>query len=75
MIEEYVKIICDRCGKDTLVKKNGFPDNVASYYVHDDRKWSLKDKGAISDLCPQCRREYEEMLHKFFCEGLKHNDE
>ena len=74
MIEEYVKIICDRCGKDTFIKKNGFPNNVASYYVPDDKKWSLKGEGAISDLCPQCRREYEEMLHKFFCEGLKHND-
>lgn len=74
MIEEYVKIICDRCCKDTFVKKNGFPNNVASYYVPDDKKWSLKGEDAISDLCPQCRREYEEMLHKFFCEGLKHND-
>lgn len=74
MIEEYVKIICDRCGEYTLIKKNGFPDSVASYYVPDDKKWSLKGEDAISDLCPQCRCEYEEMLHKFFCEGLKHND-
>lgn len=74
MIEEYIKIICDRCCKDTFVKKNGFPNNVASYYVPDDKKWSLKGEDAISDLCQQCRREYEEMLHKFFCEGLKHND-
>lgn len=74
MIEEYIKIICDRCCKDTFVKKNGFPNNVASYYVPDDKKWSLKGEDAILDLCPQCRREYEEMLHKFFCEGLKHND-
>ena len=73
MIEEYVKIICDRCGKYTLVKKNGFTDNVASYYVPDDKKWSLKDEGVISDLCPQCRCKYEEMLHKLFCDGLKHN--
>lgn len=37
MIEEYVKIICDRCGKDMLVKKNGFPDNVTSYHVSDEK--------------------------------------
>ena len=54
MTEEYVKIICDRCGKDVLIKKIGFPDNITSYHVLDDEKWSLKDKGAISDLCPQC---------------------
>lgn len=74
MIEECMKIICDRCGKDTLVKKNGFPNNVTSYYVPDDKKWSLKGEDAISDLCPQCRREYEDMLHKFYCEGIKRND-
>lgn len=59
MIEEYVKIICDRCGEYTLIKKNGFPDSVASYYVPDDKKWSLKGEDAISDLCPQCKCEYE----------------
>lgn len=73
MIEEYIKIICDRCGKDTLVKKNGFPDSVTSYYVPDDKKWSLKGDGVVSDLCPQCRCEYEKMLHKFYCEGVKRN--
>lgn len=74
MIEEYVKIICDRCGEYTLIKKNGFPDSVASYYVPDDKKWSLKREDAISDLCPQCRYEYEKMLHKFYCGGIKCND-
>lgn len=44
MTEEYVKIICDRCGKDVLIKKIGFPDNITSYHVPDDEKWSLKDK-------------------------------
>lgn len=42
MIEEYVKIICDRCGEYTLIKKNGFPDSVASYYVPDDKKMELE---------------------------------
>lgn len=37
MIEECIKIICDRCGKDTLVKKNEFPNNVTSYYVPDEK--------------------------------------
>ena len=74
MIDEYIKIICDRCGKDTLVKKNVFQNNVTSYYVPDDKKWSLKGEDAISDLFPQCRREYEKMLHKFYCGGIKCND-
>ena len=74
MLEEYVKIICDRCGEYTLIKKNGFPDSVASYYVPDDKKCSLKGEDAISDLCPQCRCEYEKMLHKFYCGGIKRND-
>lgn len=74
MIEEYVKIICDRCGEYTLIKKNGFPDSVASYYVPDDKKWSLKGEDAISDLCPQCKCEYEKMLHKFYYGGIKRND-
>ena len=65
MTEEYVKIICDRCGKDVLIKKIGFPDNITSYHVPDDEKWSLKDKGAISDLCPQCRCEYEKCFINF----------
>ena len=36
MIEEYVKIICDRCGNNVLIKKIVFPDNITSYYVPDD---------------------------------------
>lgn len=74
MIEEYVKIICDRCGNNVLIKKIVFPDNITSYYVPDDEKWSLKGEDAISDLCPQCRCEYEKMLHKFYCGGIKRND-
>lgn len=71
MIEEYVKIYCDRCGEEELVRKARFPDCIAGCYISDSGRWSLKDKGAISDLCPQCRREYDKMLHKFFCEGVK----
>lgn len=73
MTEEYVKIYCDRCREEALVRKAYFPDCIAGYCISDPERWSLKDKGAISDLCPQCRREYEEMLHKFFCEGVKRN--
>ena len=73
MIEEYVKIYCDRCGEEALVRKARFPDCIAGCYISDSARWSLKDKGAISDLCPQCRREYDKMLHKFFCEGVKRN--
>lgn len=71
MIEEYVKIYCDRCGEEALVRKARFPDCIAGCYISDSGRWSLKDKGAISDLYPQCRREYDKMLHKFFCEGVK----
>lgn len=71
MIEEYVKIYYDRCGEEALVRKARFPDCIAGCYISDSGRWSLKDKGAISDLCPQCRREYDKMLYKFFCEGVK----
>ena len=30
MIEEYVKIYCDRCGEEALVRKARFPDCIAA---------------------------------------------
>ena len=74
MIEEYIKIYCDRCGSTVLVKKDCFPDYVTGDYLSNSSRWSLKDEGAISDLCPQCKCEYDKMLHKFFCKGVKRND-
>lgn len=71
MIEEYIKVHCDRCGSTVLVQKDYFPDYVTGDYLSNSDRWSLKDEGAISDLCPQCRCEYDKMLHKFFCEGVK----
>ena len=73
MTEDYIKIYCDRCGKEALVRKARFPDCIAGCCISDSERWSLKDKCAISDLCPQCRCEYEKMLHKFYCEGVKRN--
>lgn len=35
MIEEYVKIYCDRCGEEALVRKARFPDCIAGCYISD----------------------------------------
>lgn len=44
MTEEYVKIYCDRCGEEALVRKARFPDCIAGCCVSDSGRWSLKDK-------------------------------
>lgn len=44
MIEEYVKIYCDRCGEEALVRKARFPDCIAGCYISDSGRWSLKIK-------------------------------
>lgn len=44
MTEEYVKIYCDRCGKEALVRKARFPDCIAGCCISDSERWSLKIK-------------------------------
>lgn len=43
MTEEYVKIYCDRCGKEALVRKAHFSDCIAGCCISDSGRWSLKD--------------------------------
>ena len=35
MTEEYIKIYCDRCRKEALVRKARFPDCIAGCCVSD----------------------------------------
>ena len=67
MTEDYIKVICDRCGKFIYVEKKNFPNGITANFKSDDTRWTLKDNGMLrKDLCPNCSRKSEELLDKFF---------
>lgn len=51
-------VICDRCGKTVLIKP---VDGI--YALLDD--WKYIDE--LGDLCPECLKEYREIIGAFAC--------
>lgn len=62
MREKVMRVVCDRCGKEILLKKEK-ADTVVDTFEQLPEGWKVMDG---NDLCPECADKYMSMIKGFY---------
>lgn len=62
MREKVLRVICDRCNKEVLLKKED-AKTVVDTFEPLPKGWEVIDG---NDLCPDCAKRYKDMLKGFY---------
>lgn len=62
MREKVMRVVCDRCGKEILLKKEK-ADTVVDTFEQLPKGWKVMDG---NDLCHECSDKYMSMIKGFY---------